>query len=89
MEAAWTLILEPTIAVGVPALNMFVPTSQFYSTRPKRLDAVTRAFDRRRGGLDLDEKVVTTRYTDGLPGVTPSTRCEMLVYLTQFVEADV
>ena len=88
VEDAWALIPEPTTTVDVPALNMFEPTSQFYSTRRKRLDAVIRAFDRLRSGLDLDEKVVTTRYTEGLPSLTPNAQAEMLSYLTQFVEAD-
>lgn len=65
-----------------------IQVAEATEARQKRLDAVVRAFDRLRSGLDLDEKVVTTRYTEGLPSLTPNAQAEMVSYLTQFVEAD-
>ena len=88
VEDAWSLIPEPGVTVVVPDLNVFEPTSQFYATRRKRLESVVRALERLRNGLELDEKVVTTRYTEGLPSVDPAVRAELLVYLLRFSDFD-
>ncbi len=51
-------------------LNWFVSSPQFFQVRERRLAAVIDALVRVRDGLPLQEKVVTTRYTEGLPGVS-------------------
>lgn len=87
VEEAWRLIPEPTVDVDLPDLNFFEPTTRFYATRRTRLESVLRALKRLRDGLDLDEKVVTTRYTEGLPALDGSVRDELLQHLCRFDSA--
>ena len=57
----------------------------FFTTRRKRLDTVLAALRQLEGGLPLQSKVLTTRYTDGLPGVPPAARTSLLARLEAFV----
>jgi hypothetical protein len=85
VEAAWKMIPEPdpvTISDGV--LNWFVVTEQFLVVRRKRLETVIDALERLANDKPLTEKVVTTRYTTGLPGVDEEARGELLDHLKRF-----
>ena len=47
--------------------------------------AVIAGLEQLQAGLQLENKVVSIRYTEGLPGVDPSERENILVYLRKFV----
>lgn len=86
-ERSWDLLPEPAITVRpveAASLNWFIPTAGFYRTREKRLRTVIRALMLLEEGLPLDEKVVTTRYTRGLPLVEAEARRRLLRQLTSF-----
>lgn len=85
VEEAWDLIPEPDDLPDLPDLNWFEPTKRFFATRQNRLDSVIGGLERLQADLPLDTKVVSSRYTDGLPGVDPSERDNILVYLRKFV----
>lgn len=84
VDEAWDLIPEPDEVADIPNLNWFEPTSRFFATRKNRLDSVIDALERLQRGLALESKVVSTRYTEGLPGVAHSARADLVEYLKQF-----
>ena len=84
VEEAWNLIPPPERHVPLPPLNHFETTSRFFSTRENRLRTVVRALRRLERGQDLDEKVVTGRYTEGLPSVPEAQRDALRDYLSRF-----
>lgn len=86
VEEAWQLIPKPDDAPDLPDLNWFEPTSRFFVTRQNRLDSVIDGLERLEAGLELDKKVVSSRYTEGLPRVDGLARAELLEYLRRFVE---
>lgn len=85
VEEAWNLIPPPERSVALPPLNHFETTRRFFSTRENRFRTVLRALHRLERGQDLDEKVVTSRYTEGLPGVPRAERDAMRDYLLRFI----
>lgn len=87
VEEAWGMIPAPSEAVTVPELNWFEPTKRFFSTRRDRLQSVIDGLDRIRLGQPLEKKVVTTRYTDGLPAVDAIARATLLSFLRRFEHA--
>jgi len=69
-DEAWALLPTPapaTESLVIGELNWFVATLGFLETRRRRIDEVLRALDDLSNGLPLTKKVVTTRYTEGLP----------------------
>lgn len=88
VEEAWNLLPRPSREISdidSADLNWFVSTPLFFTTRRKRLDTVLAALRQLEGGLPLQSKVLTTRYTDGLPGVPPAARTSLLARLEAFV----
>lgn len=84
VSEAWAMLPEPqSINVSISNLNWFEPTDQFFATRCQRLNTVVAAL-RLDAGQPLTTKVVTSRYTAGLPGVTRLARRELLAYLRRF-----
>ncbi len=87
-ERAWRLIPRPTLESGpfeLSALNWFGSTANFFRTRETRLWTVISALEDLESGRALKTKVMTTRYTEGLPTVDAAARRELLDYLLQFV----
>jgi len=84
VNEAWNLIPPPERHVSLPPLNHFEMTPRFFSTRERRLQTVVRALHRLERGQDLDEKVVTSRYSEGLPHVPPAERDALRDYLSRF-----
>ena len=84
VEEAWQLLPEPDDVHELPNLNWFEPTSRFYSTRQARLDSVVNALERLEAGRALETKVVTTRYTEGLPDVADRERAALASHLNRF-----
>ena len=84
VEEAWNLIPPPEHHMPLPTLNHFETTPRFFSTRENRLRTVVRALRRLERGQDLDEKVVTSRYTEGLPSVPEAERDALRDYLSRF-----
>ena len=70
-EEAWAMVPEPQlITVSASDLNWFEATDRFFATRTTRLRTVVRAIEDLDAGRPLSTKVVTSRYTNGLPDVT-------------------
>jgi hypothetical protein len=85
VENVWKMIPTPKLAtVSDPALNWFEVTEQFFAMRSRRLNEVICALERLRDGEPLTEKVISTRYTLGLPEVEGTARAELLGYLKRF-----
>ncbi len=82
---AWALIpdqLPPPRPIS--DLNWFESTQQFFANRRHRLQSVVAALNALSVGATLTTKVVTTRYTSGLPGVAAEARRELLNHLARF-----
>jgi hypothetical protein len=89
VEESWDLLAEPQLTVqpvNPSTFNWFTPTPAFFRLRHTRLASVLRALDRLDAGLTLEEKVVTSRYTDGLPSVGESARGVLRNRLTPFLQ---
>lgn len=86
VEEAWDLLPEPeTVAAIDPhALNWFVTNERFLATREQRLATVIDALERIALGQALDAKVISGRYTEGLPGVTKEARDSLANHLRRF-----
>jgi hypothetical protein len=85
VENAWNLL--PTaaeIAVDVDDLNWFCSTPRFTSTRRQRLRTVISALDARVNGTQFTEKVVTSRYGEGLADLDETAAAELLANLRTF-----
>lgn len=86
-EQAWSLLPQPRLSIASVAheeLNWFRSTPAFIAARRQRIRAVRAALERLERGLPLESKVVTTRYTEGLPEVPAAARAELKVFLSQF-----
>jgi hypothetical protein len=86
-DEAWALIPAPSTSIEPidrTRLNWFTPTPAFYKTRSTRLAAVVTALEQIERGEDTAERVVTTAYATGLPGVDPAARSELLRHLRRF-----
>jgi hypothetical protein len=87
VESCWSQLPPPTRHIEPidPAqLNWFRSTPQFFATRRVRLQTVLSALRRLRDGLPLEEKVISTRYTEGLPRVPPDAVMQLIERLTTF-----
>lgn len=87
VEEAWLMIPEPvSTPVELPNLNWFKSTARFAATRRSRLRSVVDGLNKLDAGGELVEKIVTTRYTDGLPGVGFQERAKLRLFLSSFDE---
>ncbi|OBE94327.1 hypothetical protein A5776_23405 [Mycolicibacterium elephantis] len=86
VSEAWSLLPEPAVSVDVDVsrLNWFVATDRFHTTRRTRLSTVIDALETLEAGGDLTKKVISTRYTAGLPSVDGERRRELLRFLRRF-----
>jgi len=90
VEEAWSLLPKPAeLSKGIDPreLNWFVSTDRFLATRIQRLNSVIGALDKLANGQVIDTKVVTSRYTAGLPSVSPSVRAALRDHLARFAVA--
>jgi hypothetical protein len=90
-EACWSRLPEParTLHDFDPGrLNWFVSTPRFLATRRQRLTAVTAALREVRAGRPLEKKVITTRYTQGLPLVRDEDLAQLLELLQAYERSD-
>lgn len=89
VEEAWSLIPGPSDDVDVSErLNTFVITDAFLKTRLDRLRSVISALELLDENRQLTKKVVTTRYTEGLPDVGLTERANLRTFLKRFVAPD-
>lgn len=87
-EDAWALLPSPTSA-GVHDMetwNYFVPTDGFVKRRKARVQSVLAAIQTVLGGAELSTKVISTRYTEGLPLVAPAALQSLEAHLKRFTE---
>jgi hypothetical protein len=87
VDEAWSLLPEPAAPLegfDPEELNWFVSTDRFLSSRRQRLHSVIGALDKLANGQPIDAKVVSARYTAGLPGVSQAARAALRDYLVQF-----
>ena len=85
VERAWGMIHEPKpVTISDNLLNWFDVTDAFFRIRSDRLNAVIDALDLLAEGKPLSHKVISTRYTQGLPAVSPEARTALLHQLEQF-----
>lgn len=85
VDEAWDLIPQPAeIPVNVPELNTFISTERFRSTRRDRLRSVIAATELIEGGQSLPAKVVTKRYSEGLPRVEIAQLIALRSFLKRF-----
>ncbi len=79
VEESWALIPTPAATtVDLDRLNWFEATASFFKTRHARLKQVVAALETLCEGGTLTTKVIATRYTEGLPGISTDKRQELL-----------
>lgn len=89
VEEAWSLLPRPDTSQldsSSADWNYFVPTDRFLNTRRSRLAAVEEAAEALISGQSLPGKVISTRYTDGLPYVDINALRRLREYLGRFSE---
>lgn len=87
VDEAWATLPMPDTApptLDPDAMNWFVPNESFYRIRRQRTDQVIVALETLNTGQPLLRKVISTRYTAGLPIVDISARSELLKWLKRF-----
>lgn len=86
---AWSMLPLPEapteIDVDLEKLNWFVSTERFLALRKARLAQVIDALNALDAGEPLTQKVIATRYTEGLPAVDADRRKRLLEFLSRFV----
>lgn len=88
-ERAWSLLPLPARLIrplDAGRLNWFEPTERFYATRAARLACVVNALRDLEAGVPLRKKVITTRYTSGLPSLDPYVRRQLLERLSALAD---
>ncbi|ROP51007.1 hypothetical protein [Streptomyces sp. PanSC9] len=65
-------------------VNWFTASAAFYRTRRKRVDEILSALRAIECGEPIRKKVVSSRYTIGLPNVAPPARVELYGWLQRF-----
>ena len=87
VDEAWSLIPEPTMAEPVDAseLNLFEAGDGFLQTWALRVGSLVAALERLERGEALETKVISGRYTDGLPHVDLQARLALREHLQRFV----
>ena len=89
VDEAWSMLPAPTSIPeqGLPdesQLNFFAPSEQWVTSRIQKIADVSNALDRIAAGEDLTSKVISTRYTAGLPIVSPKARAKLRKDLVRF-----
>jgi hypothetical protein len=85
VEEAWSLLPEPTQTVhDSGAWNRFAPTDRFYATRRSNTAKVRSAVQAVLAGDELTAKVISTRYTEGLPTVSRPALQQLEAFLARF-----
>lgn len=87
-EEAWEALPRPealTEDLDPHLLNWFVSDERFLMTRRRRLMEVAEALSRLAAGEVLETKVISSRYTLGLPGVTVEAREALASHLRRFL----
>jgi len=85
VDEAWAILPPPRLSLDtVPELNWFETNPRFLSTRRSRLADVIDALERLADGRPLDKKIITTRYTEGLPEIGQPERAALLEHLKRF-----
>jgi len=88
VEECWRQLPRPArqlTSFGNADLNWFKSTPRFFAVRSGRLGAVIAALRHVHAGLPLDEKVITTRYTEGLPSVPREAISDLLASLELYL----
>ena len=90
VEEAWAILPAPTAsrADDVDSWNYFHPPETFVTARVSRVKAVLAAADAVVAGDPLAKKVISTRYTEGLPLVEVSALVALRDHLRRFLPAD-
>ena len=85
-EEAWALLPPPTQAGthDMETWNYFIPTDGFVKRRQARVHSVLTAVQTVLSGAQLPKKVISTRYTEGLPLVDPAALLELEGHLKRF-----
>jgi hypothetical protein len=89
LDHAWGMIPQPDIAIepfALEDLNWFVMTDSFFKTREARVISVVDALEALEQGKTITAKVITTRYSNGLPDIGAGARSELKRYLRDFLE---
>ncbi len=92
VERAWAKLPSPT---GIPAdglpdedeLNFFDDTTQFVKRRRRTVEVVVEALRLIEAGSPLPRKVVSRRYTEGLPSVAQPPVRELAAHLSSYLAA--
>jgi hypothetical protein len=87
VEEAWALLPTPatTLAHDFATWNYFVPSDSFVKSRQARVRSVLEAVQKVLAGDELTTKVISSRYTEGLPAVTPNALSTLEAHLRRFV----
>lgn len=86
-EEAWSLLPPPDEVPTTdlwPLVNRFVVGENWFTTRQARVELVLNALEELSKGKPLEKKVISTRYTTGLPGVAAPARHELAEFLARF-----
>ncbi len=82
VEEAWSLIPKPTRNFAPTSeVNSFVVNENFFDTHRGRLRTLTEALEAIGRGEPLNQKVISKRYTEGLPRFRDVEREKLLVFL--------
>ena len=85
VEEAWENLPAPAKASPVvKAVNEFVATDLFLQTRRDKIRSVIQALELIATGSGVSGKVISTRYTEGLPNVSAAERRALLLFLQSF-----
>jgi hypothetical protein len=88
-EAAWALLPKPEVPVAqsydFALWNYFVISDRFIETRRSRIRTVLQAVERLLQGEEPRGKVISTRYTNGLPALPQATLAMLGAHLRQFL----
>jgi hypothetical protein len=85
----WALLPEPAAPLRPilsEHLNWFETTPRFFEVRRSRLASVISGLESLEQGQPLTSKVITSRYTQGLPSVSNAYRRRLLEELRRFAD---
>jgi hypothetical protein len=90
VEEAWGMLPEPPTSHphDLGSWNYFVPTDRFMNMRQARIGLVLQGVKDVVAGRPLNRKVISTRYTQGLPHVHPAALVELEEHLSRFCLPD-
>lgn len=86
VEQAWSELPQPKLMLPTTQeFNEFVSTDRFIKTREEKIGIVIDALEAISAGKSLTRKIISTRYTDGLPSIDPGSRDELLTFLRKLL----